>query len=148
MKKYKEQMSEDFVLEGYTTVVDVELGSITFIPIATENRDYQEVLAWIAEGNTPDPDDTLLAKVKQKKIGEYKTEGINRIRGEIAEWDSFEVVGFLASIWNMLGTPNASQNLAKNIFVYTKNTAIPAVKALTTVAAVQAVDVVNDPNWP
>ena len=28
-----------------------------FIPIAEDNTDYQEYLAWVAEGNTPDPAD-------------------------------------------------------------------------------------------
>ena len=28
-----------------------------FIPIAEDNTDYQEYLAWVAEGNTADPSD-------------------------------------------------------------------------------------------
>jgi len=27
------------------------------IPLAEDNTDYQEYLAWVAEGNTPDPAD-------------------------------------------------------------------------------------------
>ena len=27
------------------------------IPFVTDNADYQEYLAWVAEGNTPDPAD-------------------------------------------------------------------------------------------
>ena len=32
-------------------------GTISCIPIAEGNTDYQEYLAWVAEGNTPDPAD-------------------------------------------------------------------------------------------
>tara|TARA_Y100000114_G_scaffold75835_1_gene69562 strand:- start:15 stop:209 length:195 start_codon:yes stop_codon:yes gene_type:complete len=40
---------------------DSETGNKTWlkidIPIAEDNTDYQEYLAWVAEGNTPDPAD-------------------------------------------------------------------------------------------
>jgi hypothetical protein len=29
-----------------------------FIPIAEDNRDYQQYLKWVAEGNTPEPADS------------------------------------------------------------------------------------------
>ena len=32
-------------------------GTISSIPFATGNKDYKEYLAWVAEGNTPDPAD-------------------------------------------------------------------------------------------
>ena len=28
---------------------------ITLIPVSEDNRDYQEYLKWVAEGNTPQP---------------------------------------------------------------------------------------------
>ena len=32
-------------------------GTISCIPMSDGNTDYQEYLAWVAEGNTPDPAD-------------------------------------------------------------------------------------------
>ena len=32
-------------------------GIVSTIPFVQENKDYQEYLKWVAEGNTPDPSD-------------------------------------------------------------------------------------------
>lgn len=143
MALYQEQRDENNVLVGYTRTTNG--GGI---PIANGNMYYQEVLKWIADGNTPDPDPDLLTKAKALKIAEYKAEGVRRIGLQVAEWDNFETVTFVASIWNMLGTPSAAQSKAKDIYVYVKGTAIPNVNSQTSVASVQAIDVINDVNWP
>ncbi len=143
MAKYKERRGESNVLNGYIRTADN-----ASIPIADGNSDYRDVLKWLADGNIPDADDTLLDKVKQAKINEYKKEGIKRISAQVSAWDSIEVVGLIASVWNMLGTPNAVQTKAKDIYAYVKNVAIPNVMAQIDIASVQAIDVVNDVNWP
>jgi hypothetical protein len=39
------------------TVRSVLKDSSYFVPFDEENTDYQEYLAWVAKGNTPDPAD-------------------------------------------------------------------------------------------
>lgn len=52
MAKYKENWQDilDSTVIGYT---DIETGAN--IPLSEANIDYQVVMAWIGEGNTPDP---------------------------------------------------------------------------------------------
>ena len=38
-------------------LVNIRTATDDFIPIDEANIDYQEYLAWVAEGNTPDPAD-------------------------------------------------------------------------------------------
>lgn len=42
-------------LPGMTTQMVRRVADQAFIPFDPANRDYQEYLAWIAEGNEPDP---------------------------------------------------------------------------------------------
>lgn len=119
-----------------------------------ESRFIAEIADWIAEGNTPDTDDTYFPRSKLQKIEEYKTEGIKRIGLQVVEWNSFNIVALLASIWNMLGPPSAAQTQAKDIYVYVKNTAIPYINSIDTgdqaadILTIQEIDVINDVNWP
>jgi len=46
-------------LEGNPTCIQIVRNGITFsIPFVEDNTDYQEYLAWLAEGNEPLPADS------------------------------------------------------------------------------------------
>ena len=109
---------------------------------------------WLAAGNTPDYAPTALQESKRLKVREYINEAVNRIKVHVLEWDSEKQIRHIASIWNTMSNQNAAQVLAKDIYDYVMNTAIPAVEGVSTgdiktdVATVDAIDVVNDPNFP
>lgn len=44
-------------VEGKTPNLIIRISDNAFIPIVEDNRDYQEYLAWVAAGNTPEPAD-------------------------------------------------------------------------------------------
>ena len=98
----------------------------------------------------------VFADLKRIKRKEFKKEAVIRIAAQVPEWDSFGRIEFLLSISNMLDVASmtATQTLAKDILLYTKNTAIPKMNAVADQAALDAIDpTVADPfgdgtPWP
>ncbi len=75
-----------------------------------------------------------LSSLRKRRRQEFISEGITRITTSVPEWDTFERVALIASIFNMFGNPpNAAQNLAKDIYLFVKNTALPKLTLLTLV---------------
>ena len=84
-------------------------------------------------------DANALSGLRAQRRHEIITEGVLRIAVQVPEWDSLERVALLASIWNMLGAPNVAQALARDLYHYVKNTALPKLGPMT-LAELQAVD--------
>ncbi len=66
-------------------------------------------------------------------------DGVARISVQEPAWDSFERVALIASIWTRLGAPSPAQALAKDIYLYVRDTALPKLAPLT-LAQLQAID--------
>ena len=58
-KQFKGGMDNSVITNMIMQIKDADGNSITprFIPFDEANTDYQEYLAWVAEGNTADPAD-------------------------------------------------------------------------------------------
>ncbi len=117
----------------------------------------QPEVGWSYDGVifTPPPLPAL-DDFKRTKRQEFKAETVVRMAAQVPAWNSFERIEFLVSIANMLDTASITteQALARDILLYTKNTAIPKINAMTTHAEVDAVDpTLADPfgdgtSWP
>ena len=141
MALYEERRDRDLDLEGYFMPSQRK-----HIPLAEGNSDYERVLAWIAQGNTPDADPGLLTRCREEKKGDYIAEGVRRIAVRVPEWDNFKEIGKSALILGEASDLTADQIAAKDIYCYIKNTALPNVDAQGTPALVNAIDVKGDTN--
>ena len=56
MNMYKLQVP---IFPNTTSNVVIRMSDNAFIPFAEDNTDYQAYLAWLAEGNTPEPADEV-----------------------------------------------------------------------------------------
>ena len=83
-----------------------------------------------------------LTDVKRAKRQEFIDETVVRMSAQVSAWNSFERIDFLVSIANLLDTAalTSAQALARDIFLFTKNTAIPKINAFATQAELDAID--------
>ena len=100
-------------------------------------------VGWSYDGMTFAPPPPLpLPIVKRAKRQEFIAETVVRMSAQVSAWNSFDRIDFLVSIANLLDTAalTAQQTLARDIFLFTKNTAIPKINAFVTNDEVEAVD--------
>lgn len=126
-------------------------GNLVYVQKAPGNTQYEEVLAWIAAGNTPDPEYTPAEQLdlnRALEIEEIKLEGITRIAAVVPELDTFEELGLLKVLWPFLNAPGADPDLAlvRDIYLYGRTKIVQAQGA--TQAQLDAYDAATDPGWP
>jgi|TARA_Y100000310_G_C20613418_1_gene779263 hypothetical protein len=146
MARFQEQRDKMNVLVGYKE--NLPNSHSSFIPLNADNREYKKCLEWIGQGNTPDSDPDVLTTSREEKKGEYIEEAVRRIALRVPEWDSYKDIRRVAVTWGQMINPTADQIAAKDIYVYIKNTAFANVDVQATPELVNAIDVVNDPNFP
>ncbi len=83
---------------------------------------------------------SVLVASKAAKREEFKAEALVRIAAQVPEWNDYEWVARLATLWTRLGAAPVDQELAKDIYLYAKNTAIPRVNSAVDEAALDAID--------
>lgn len=124
------------------------------VTAAPDNTDYQAVQAWIADGNTPEPEFTpaeALKKARDDKLAELKREGLQRIRAVmpgVVDWDSLELeLERWLSIDPASRNPTATYQRVLDIY-QTGRDAASALNTLNSVAAIKARDAAGDIAWP
>ena len=104
-------------------------------------------VGWSYDGvsYTPPPGPSI-ADLKKAKRAEFNIEGVTRIAAQVPEWNSIDIVAYTVSISNLLnlGSMTAAQTLAKDIYLYVKNTVSTKLAAVTTKDALDAIDPTAD----
>lgn len=109
----------------------IKLSNGDFIPFAPGNMDYDIYLAWIAKGNTPEPEFTD-AEIKAQKIAKINQDASDQIiaiapiwrqnnmlaralelsqKGTLSEADTAELDGIKA-VWDEIKAIRAASNAA------------------------------------
>lgn len=110
----------------------------------TENGVRRDATATeIADRGTLDTAGAVDALIgaRDVKVREFLDEGVSRVAAEVPDWDSLTAIKTAAGAWPALAAGATPEMLAaKNIYLYVRATAIPAVEAMTVIADIEAVD--------
>lgn len=69
----------------------------------------------------------------------FSEEGVARIAAQEPAWNSFDMMALIVSIWTRLGRPRPAQALARDIYLYVRDSAVPKLGTLT-LTELQSVD--------
>lgn len=97
---------------------------------------------WSYDGasfNPPPP--PPLDELKDAKKDEFINEGVARIAAQVPDWDTLDTIKTIAGLWSAIAT-NASpaQLLAKDTYLYVRDTVPAKLAAITTEAELAAID--------
>lgn len=93
----------------------IRLADMAYIPADPANTDYAAYLAWLAEGNTPEPADVpdmnVIREAKMKQLRDMREIALNRLIG----------IAFVAKDENDQGTVDAVKQARVNLLNITQN---------------------------
>ncbi len=82
-----------------------------------------------------------LITARAAKVREFINEGVVRIAAQVPDWDTIEAVKAVAGAWPALAAAATAEMIAaKDIYLYVRAAAIPAVEAMMVIADIEAVD--------
>ncbi len=88
------------------------------------------------------PPPLVLAELKSAKRADFIAEGVTRIAAQVPDWDSLDTIKTVAGLWTSHLAANATvaQTVAKDIYLYARDTVPAKLAAVTTQAELDAID--------
>lgn len=92
--------------------------------------------------NDPEILALALVELKQEKRADFLAEGVTRIAAQVPDWDTLDTIKTVAGLWvsHLATNATAAQLVAKDIYIYVRDTVPAKLAALTTQAQLDATD--------
>lgn len=103
--------------------------------------DISAYQAFIDTWTATAPPPPTLADLKLAKGAEFIAEGVIRIAAQVSDWDSIESIKTAAGMWPAIGGgATAPMMLAKDVYLYLRDTVPAKLAALASQAELDAID--------
>lgn len=88
------------------------------------------------------PPAPTLAALKEMKVFAFRREAVRRIAQQVPDWDTLDTIKTVAGLWasHLAANATASQRVAKNIYLYVRDTVPGRVAAALDEAELDAID--------